>query len=286
MKFAVLTSVVLSLLAVAGAQDAPEATFVAGTSALTGPDTVPAGYVRLALDNQDEVMRAHGIFRVKEGADLEAARGLMLRLFSTFSGGEEVTADEVYALTDGFYGGAVFVEPGTRKAVGVTLRPGTYVVYADGITDTGLSMTPEYITTLRVTPNGHSAEPPTPDYTIRMVDHAFAFPADIKAGRHLFRVENSGQQDHMMFVSKLLPGKTSMDVMALLGDENSDSTTVMEEETFGVHALWPGLFNDVVFDLEPGSYAAVCFSTDPETGTPHAMMGMTQVFTVAAAGGR
>lgn len=119
----------------------------------------------------------------------------------------------------------------------MTLRPGTYVVYADGITDTGLSMTPEYITTLAVTPSDHSTKPPTPDYTIKMVDHAFAFPADIEEGKHLFRVENIGHQDHMMFVSKLLPGKTLTDVMAMLEDENSDSTTVMEEGAFGVHAL-------------------------------------------------
>ena len=111
---------------------------------------------------QYEVMRAHGLFRVKEGADLGEAEGLMLRLFDTFSGGEEITAAEVYTLTDGFYGGAVFVPPGTRKEVGVTLRPGTYVVYADGITDTGLSMTPEYVTTLAVTPGDHGAKPPTP----------------------------------------------------------------------------------------------------------------------------
>jgi hypothetical protein len=32
--------------------------------------------------------------------------------------------------------------------------------------------------------------------------------------------------------------------------------------------------------LEPGTYAAMCFVMDPETGMPHAMMGMHQVFVV------
>jgi hypothetical protein len=270
-----------SLFASTKAQDIPEVVFTATTENLTGPETVEAGYVNLALDNQDEVMRAHGIFRVKEGADLEEAKGLMIRLFSSFTGDEELTAEDVYAVTDGFYGGAVFIEPGARKEVGVTLEPGTYVIYADGITDEGLSMENEYITTLEVTPStSATATSPTPDYTIRMVDHAFAFPADVKAGEHLFRVENLGQQDHMMFISKYLPGKGHEDGLKLLEDETLDSTTVFEEETIGVHAIWSGLFNDVVLDLEPGTYGAICFSTDPETGAPHAMLGMFQSFTV------
>jgi hypothetical protein len=276
--FAIASS---SLFVASRAQEIPQVVFTATTENLTGPETVEAGYVNLALDNQDETMRAHGIFRVKEGADLEEAKTLMIRLFGGFTGGEELTAEDVYALTDGFYGGAVFIEPGTQKEVGVTLEPGTYVIYADGITDEGLSMEGEYITTLEVTPSTKAmVTPPTPDYTIKMVDHAFAFPADIKAGKYLFRVENIGKQDHMMFISKYLPGKGHEDGVKLLEDETLDSTTVFEEETIGVHAIWSGLFNDVLLDLEPGTYGAICFSTDPETGAPHAMLGMFQSFTV------
>jgi hypothetical protein len=40
------------------------------------------------------------------------------------------------------------------------------------------------------------------------------------------------------------------------------------------------------FDLttEPGSYAAVCFVFDPETGMLHLMLGMVDVFTVGEGG--
>ncbi len=282
LKTIALFFLVASASLVAKAQDVSRVIFTASTENLTGPASVEEGYVNLVLENQDNGMRAHGIFRVKDSADLEEAKDLMPRLFGSFSGGEEITAEDVYALTDGFYGGAVFVEPGGQKEVGVILTPGTYVIYADGITDEGLSMESDYITTLEVTSStAPSVTLPTPDYTIKMVDHAFAFPADIKAGKHLFRVENIGQQDHMMFISKYLPGKGHEDGLALLEDETLDSTTVFEEETIGVHAIWPGLFNDVVLDLEPGTYGAICFSTDPETGAPHAMLGMFQSFTVS-----
>jgi hypothetical protein len=266
-----------SLFATTRAQDIPEVVFIATTEKATGPAMTKEGYVNLVLDNQDDSKRALGIFRVKDGADTKAAKNLVVRAFS----GEDTFEDEK-VLTDGFYGGAVFVEPNTQKEVGVTLVPGTYVVYADGITDEGIEITPDYITTLEVTPsNAEGVTPPIPDYTIKMVDHAFAFPADIKAGKHLFRVENLGQQEHMMFISKYLPGKGHEDGLAILEDPTADPNTVFEEETMGVHGISSDGFNDVVLELEPGTYGAICFVTDPETGAPHAMLGMFQSFTVS-----
>lgn len=38
----------------------------------------------------------------------------------------------------------------------------------------------------------------------------------------------------------------------------------------------------LMVDLAPGTYAAVCFIPDLETGAPHAMLGMTASFTVTA----
>lgn len=272
-----LFALLLTASALAYAHDGvPEVTFVASKTAQTGPFTVAAGYVNLSLDNQDTVMRAHGIFRVKKGADVAAAKALVMRAFR----GEEIPPEEEKALTDGFYGGAVFVPPGSVGKVGVTLEPGIYIVYADQITDEDVAITPEYISTLRVTPNSNRAERPTPDYTIKLVDHAFGFPNDLEAGAHLYRVENLGQQEHMMFISKLLPGKTSADVMALLEDETLEVASVLEAKTSGVHGIGAGTFNDVVLDFMPGQYAAICWAVDPKTGTPHAMLGMTSVFTV------
>lgn len=36
-------------------------------------------------------------------------------------------------------------------------------------------------------------------------------------------------------------------------------------------------------DLTPGTYVAVCFVIDPETGMPHAMEGMVSLFEVGGA---
>jgi hypothetical protein len=61
----------------------------------------------------------------------------------------------------------------------------------------------------------------TPDYVVKTVDHAFALPPDIKAGRHPWPFENLGHQDHFMFVCDLLPGKTLADVMTFRQGEGA-----------------------------------------------------------------
>jgi len=52
------------------------------------------------------------------------------------------------------------------------------------------------------------------------------------------------------------------------------------EDIAGVPALSPGEAITVTRTLEPGSYAFLCFFPDPE-GTPHAALGMYEVFTIA-----
>ena len=49
----------------------------------------------------------------------------------------------------------------------------------------------------------------------------------------------------------------------------------------GLGALSPGQTSWLALDLAPGTYIALCFVPDRETGVPHALMGMVQVFTVA-----
>jgi hypothetical protein len=51
-----------------------------------------------------------------------------------------------------------------------------------------------------------------------------------------------------------------------------------------VPALSPSQSVEVTRTLEPGSYVFVCFFPDPE-GTPHAALGMYELFTIAGDSG-
>ena len=71
-----------------------------------------------------------------------------------------------------------------------------------------------------------------------------------------------------------------------LADEgaNGGPSLAEIEPAGGLGWLSPGqsAWTDVTF--EPGTYAAVCFVFDPETGMPHLMLGMVEVFTVGEGG--
>jgi hypothetical protein len=278
----VILFAITALFATTKAQEVPQVLFVSGET-LTGPTTIEAGYVRLALENNTKQERAHGIYRVKEGADLEGAKQVIVDEFSGKLTPQELEVAYQTYLT-GFYGGAVFLSPGEIKEVLVSLEPGQYVVYADYINEQGgPSLEPEQVTLLEVTASSNAAEKLTPDYVVKTVDHAFALPPTITAGRHLWSIENLGHQDHFMFVYELLPGKTLQDVLAFLQGEGA-SPLVNDRKAVGVHALSKGLSNGVWLELGAGDYVAICFITDPETGMPHAMLGMTQTFTVTEKG--
>ncbi|MDQ3526218.1 MAG: hypothetical protein M3451_14365, partial [Chloroflexota bacterium] len=106
------------------------------------------------------------------------------------------------------------------------------------------------------------------------------------AGENLVKVENAGVQPHFVEVSKVPDGTTLENIEATIAgfmggapeaepiaetDFAGFATTVDQS---GGTTIW------VTMDLEAGTYAALCFFPDPETGMPHAAMGMYIVFTV------
>lgn len=244
---------------------------------LRGPKSVPAGYQRVALENATPHLVTHGLLRVRDGADPKAARQVLLESTLGLLTPRQLETRR-RQLIAGFYGGAVCIPPGQSGEVLLTLKPGRYLVYthAAGVSQTAR---PVQVTTLHVTPHQDLHGQPTPDYTVVMVDHAFAFPDKLRAGRHLWHVANLGQHDHFMVIAKLLPGKTPRDVQAFL---RGNAPTPVETATWGVHTLSPGLSNDLWLELAPGDYLALCHLTDPATGVPQALLGMTQIFRVEA----
>ncbi len=113
---------------------------------------------------------------------------------------------------------------------------------------------------------------------------------ELVAGENLVKVENAGVQPHFVEVSKVPDGTTLENIEATIAgfmggtpeaepiaetDFAGFATTV---DQAGGTTIW------VTMDLEAGTYAALCFFPDRETGMPHAAMGMYTVFTVEAAG--
>lgn len=100
-------------------------------------------------------------------------------------------------------------------------------------------------------------------------DYAFDVPHTASAGRTSFVLSNHGKEAHFVEISKLKPGVTLDEAMS------AEDPSTVTEGGWGTGIAAPGGEDEevVTFDLEPGTYALMCFIPGPG-GTPHAFMGM------------
>ena len=100
-------------------------------------------------------------------------------------------------------------------------------------------------------------------------DYAFKFDGPIAAGRTSFVLTNEGKEAHFLLVAKLKEGVTVEEALAM-----EDPEAVIEGE-WETGAAAPGGDDEevITFDLEPGTYALLCFIPSAD-GTPHAALGM------------
>jgi hypothetical protein len=133
---------------------------------------------------------------------------------------------------------------------------------------------------------------PVPDSNATVTLSSFAIDVSsgaLQAGENTIELENHSDQPHFLLMIPVPDGTTLDNVEATLqGDmsgtpgpgaiPNADTiapvlSTVTQS---GNTTQW------VTANLEPGTYAALCFVGDKDTGVPHAFMGMYNVFTVEA----
>jgi hypothetical protein len=238
------------------------------------PETIAAGRTLVRLENAGE----------------ESWHGFMLQV------PEEVTDEQVVAdlgpeaeapppwmfgaIYPGFPGETL---PGQTSLALVDLRPGRYIVLGDTVQPfevVGDEATPA------ATPE---AEGPIVEGTVRLFDFNFEFPGTVEAGRQVWAVTNSGEQPHELLLARSPQPVTAEQVIELMAGESEEATPTGGGPSFGdfepvggIGWLSPGVTAWTEVDLEPGTYVALCFVFDPETGMTHAAMGMVAVFTVGA----
>ena len=127
---------------------------------------------------------------------------------------------------------------------------------------------------------GTSPSPPSEATTVEVgaTEYSFDVPAEVAGGVVRMSFTNTGGLPHEFAFARIEQGKTEADVKAVI--ESGEEPPDWAEDIAGVPALSPGESITVTRTLEPGSYAFLCFFPDPE-GTPHANLGMYEVFTIA-----
>ncbi len=226
------------------------------------PDTLTAGVTSFRLMNHGQEMHHLSLIKLAEGMTMAQFQQM----------------NPAGPIPDGvlFLGGPNPAAPGGAAEAIVDLAPGRYVAICvipspDGQPHIAKGMAKEFV----VTGTAGTATAPSPDVTVKLSDFAFTTAPELRAGRQVIRVENTGSQSHELVFVKLEPGKGIADFARWAEHpEGPPPATPMH----GVAILGPGQSNTVTVDLVAGDYGFVCFIPDitsPER-KPHLMLGMMQ----------
>jgi hypothetical protein len=201
-----------------------------------------------------------------------------------------------------FLGGSNTFGVGVPTVFAIYLPAGEYAIAASYYLEEGeeimdlapLTVTGAATPVSDASPHASPAAPgrPQADVVLEMTDELefIITPDPVPAGAQLWEFTNSGSQRHHHVVMYSVPeGTTAGDIAdgfkpLLEGDEPAEDSIVMKMMPMGYAAIQSGgmtTWNG--FDLEPGTYAVICFISDsesPEDWQPHLMDGMITVFVV------
>ena len=266
------------------AQGFPELAYTTDGEQLEGPTEIEAGRYHLILENTGEdLLAALELYQLPEGMtgdDLAAAMN------------EEMPPEWFFSTPIG--GGVSIAEPGGSDSVIVDITPGEWVfnLYTwtpDYSEDTNM---PVDVTVTGEMPG--TLDEPEAAVEATMVDFDFEISSPVPAGANIWKVTNDGEQPHHLILSQVPDGTTEDDVIELVNAMFGPPPASPEAMATPVETALS--FEDVVdvydtlilssgnslwaeIDLEPGTYAAICFIPTSD-GTPHIMLGMIEMLTV------
>ena len=288
---AALLSLVVAGFAPAAAQDAtptaadsqlaslglPELSFRITASALDATTLEsPAGPVLLTVENAGkEPGDSVTLVRLPEGLTIDEA------MAQAATPTPSLFPDWVW---DATWSGGPLVDPGQTESAVVDLSPGDWYAVSAGFAQRPVPIT--VTGAANATPSALAEPEAAVDVT--MQDFAFVMPEEIASGPQVWRVDNAGPQPHLMIVDRVPDGTTFDQVISSLQSLMTGGTPAaggLAEQDFqgagGLEASSVGQTAWIELDLEPGTYAAICFMPDHDTAQPHALLGMVTVFTVA-----
>ncbi|MEZ4561848.1 MAG: hypothetical protein R2853_03865 [Thermomicrobiales bacterium] len=267
-------------------QGYPTATVRLSDDAIRAPEEISAGPTVLIVENE-EVEPGHAfVLRVPdEVSDAELA--------STLSSGTVAESTPDWFWTADFLGNADRATPEQPAVALVGMEPGRYVV--------GDPFRPvtEFAQFSVPAPALNAANLPEPDLAIELFEMDFSLPDHLPGGPQLWQVTNTGGMLHEIAIFPTPEGATpeqvqeavSAELAAEFGGDPAASRAAID----ALGGAWVGWSSDLVagvgvlspqattlaqVNLEPGTYGAVCFIPEPNSGIPHLMMGMTAVFEV------
>lgn len=246
-------------------------TIVAAEDGITLPDGLVSGISTITLQNDTEIDFQPTLARFIDGATMEDFMAAMQA--QDFAG----MLATVSAL------GSTPVLPGESADVTFDLTAGDYLLLNFGPGG------PPTILPFSVAENeGDVIEAPEADVEIVMTDFAFGMPVEQVTGDAVWHFSNAGEQIHEIVIFSVdedatVEGVTQAVTEAMMAATPGTQPEMPYEEAFAFIGLSPEENAWMTVDLEPGTYAALCFIPDvtSEEMTPHLAHGMITIFTVA-----
>jgi hypothetical protein len=241
--------------------------FTAQDFAYDMPDMGPfaAGMTTINLSNSGKEPHQVQIVRLHDGVT-------SAQFNAAVATGEDA---KISAVSD-FMGGTNAVSTGGRASSKIDLPAGEYAAlcFIPSPTDNKAHMTKGMVMPFEII-GDESGDPPATDGTVQLKEYQFVLPAGF--GHGTYEVKNVGKETHELIVVRLKDGVTFDQALAwfLAGQQGEPLLTFVG----GVGGLEPGMTAYADLDLQPGNYVALCFLPGPG-GSPHALMGMMQQFTI------
>jgi hypothetical protein len=248
---------------------APAAVTIKGADfSFEAPDSLPAGLTTIDFQNVGQEYHHVQLARLNDGVTLPQLQEALQK--------EGEAAIRLVTLV----GGVAALDPGGNGSVTLELANGQYVLLcfipsADNVPHLAKGM----IRPLTVTGSASAAASvPQAAVTVDMEDFHFTMPAEVKAGRQVWKVVNKGPQPHEISIARLADGKTLDEAAAWFAKPEGPPPFQLVGGMQGMNAGAPDAY--INLDLQPGSYVAMCAIPDPATGKAHSDLGMVMPFTV------
>lgn len=262
----------------------PEIEIHVGPEGVEAPSTLEAGPYLVTLSTVEPYIAYLNFMQPPAGLSEEE----MTELALAAGAGDLARHDWVYA------GGTNTPNPGETATFIINLRPGEYQIAASYYDTDGGEEIMKLVPLAVSEPDAKStpAAPPEPPATVTLEatdDLQYIITPDpVPAGPHVWKITNTGQMHaHHVVMFRVPDGTTAQDIIGefnamMAGTPPAGDSAFMQGVWVGYAALQSGGWTTwAEFDLEPATYAAICFIIDSETGRPHAADGMATVFTVA-----
>ena len=227
-----------------------------GNLELTGPSEAEAGPAEITLTNNSDAELDGQLAFVAEGED-RSDEEVLAELQNAVQG--RPVADWFQAV-----GGPGFAGQGESTTSTIVLEPGTYYLVPG-------DEPPQPLTKFTVSGDG-DGELPAADGTVVAAEYSFT-GEDLKAGEQKLLLDNQGGTWHHFQAFKLNPDATIEDAETFFREEQG-RPPFGEELPVESTVMDGGRSELVDANLQPGTYAFVCFISDKTGGPPHIAKGM------------